>query len=284
MSKPLTLMAIHAHPDDEASSTGGVLAKYAAEGHTTVLVTCTGGEVGEISDAALATPERLAEVRRRELDESVRILNVTHLELLGYRDSGMMGTEDNTHPDAFAQADLDAAAGRLVALVRRYRPSVLVTYDENGFYGHPDHINANRIAVKAYEWAGDPARFPEHGLEPWAPFKLYYQAIPRSTMASFSRRLREFGIEPPMPEEGDTERMPWGTPDELVTTTVDVSAYIDQKRQALFAHATQMGPEQFFVKLPTEIFDEVFGQEGYQLVNARVPAAPPEADLFAGLC
>src|SRR4051794_40495505 len=154
MSEPLTLMAVHAHPDDEAISTGGVLALAAAQGIRTVLVTCTGGEVGEIAPDTQVSAEALGEVRERELREACKLLNITHLELLGYRDSGMIGTADNENPASFAQADLTVATARLVELVRKYRPQVLVTYNENGFYGHPDHINAHRITAGAYELAG----------------------------------------------------------------------------------------------------------------------------------
>jgi mycothiol conjugate amidase Mca len=281
----LTLMAVHAHPDDEAIGTGGVLALAAAEGIRTVLVTCTGGEVGEIAPETGVTLEGLGEVRKRELEEACRILGITHLELLGYRDSGMEGTADNEHPNAFARADLDAATAKLVALVRKYRPDVLVTYNENGFYGHPDHINAHRITVGAYELAADPDHPSENGDGPWAPKKLYYTAVARSAMVRFGERLRELGIETPA---GDGDESPgpepeWGTPDELITTVVDVSEHVEQKRQALFAHATQMGPEVFFARLPTPAFHQMFGQEQFQLVKSRVPSTPPEADLFDGL-
>jgi mycothiol conjugate amidase Mca len=276
-------MAVHAHPDDEAIGTGGSLARYAAEGLRTVLVTCTGGEVGEIAPESRATPKNLGEVRERELREACAILGVTHLELLGYRDSGMAGTPDNLHPDSFAQADLGEATGRLVALVRQYRPSVIVTYDENGFYGHPDHVNAHRIAVGAFEAAGDPAYHADDGQEPWAPAKLYYMAVRRSAVQEFAARLQEAGIEPPLRDEAEGDEPSWGTPDELVTTLVDVSAHVDQKRRALYAHATQMGPEVFFAKLPPSLFDRLFSRESFQLVRSRVPAAPPETDLFAGL-
>lgn len=313
MPEPLTFMTVHAHPDDESIGTGGVLARYADEGVRTVLVTCTGGEVGEIGDPTLASPDKLAKIRERELRAACDILGVDHLELLGYRDSGMAGTVDNEHPDAFAGADLDVASGKLVALVRRYRPQVLVSYDENGFYGHPDHINANRITVRAFARAGDPAAYPEQGLEPWQPAKLYYTAVPRSRMAEFGRRLAEYGIRPPLDEAaaepgqadaaeaggddvqaGGTPRAadesgaadespPMGTPDELVTTYVDVSAWVERKRKALWAHATQMGPEVFFARMPPELFDELFGTESFQLVESKLPASPPEDDLFAGL-
>jgi mycothiol conjugate amidase Mca len=284
VSEPLTLMTVHAHPDDESIGTGGVLAMYADQGVRTVLVTCTGGEVGEIADPSAVAPEQLGDVRERELRHACEILHVTHLELLGYRDSGMAGTEDNAHPRAFAQADLTEATGRLVALVRRYRPQVLVTYDENGFYGHPDHINANRITVRAFAAAGDPSAYPDQGLEAWAPRKLYYTAVGRSAIQAFGQRLRDYGIEPPgdMLEEA-LEAEPWGTPDELITTTIDVSAQVERKRLALFAHASQMGPNVFFAQMPPALFDELFGQESFQLVETRVSAPPSETDLFAGL-
>jgi mycothiol conjugate amidase Mca len=281
---PLTIMAVHAHPDDEAIGTGGLLARCADEGIRTVLVTCTGGEVGEIADETMATAENLAEVRERELREAVRILGVAHLELLGYRDSGMAGTPPNEHPEAFARADLGEATGRLVRLVRRYRPEVMVTYDDNGFYGHPDHINANRITVRAFAAAGDRSAYPEHGLEPWTPQKLYYTAVARSSMARFAERLTAHGIELPLRAvEGESDAPPFGTPDELVTTVLDVSSQVERKRRALYAHATQMGPNVFFARMPPALFDELFGQESFRLVEARVETATPETDLFAGL-
>ncbi|MDP8921920.1 MAG: PIG-L family deacetylase [Chloroflexota bacterium] len=307
MPAPLTLMTVHARPDDEAIGTGGVLARYADEGIGTVLVTCTGGEVGEIGDPTRATPENLADVRERELRAACAILGVRHLELLGYRDSGMLGTPDNEHPDAFGRAYLDVAAGRLVALIRRYRPQVLVNYDDTGFYGHPDHVNANRITVRAFARTGDPGGYPEHGLAPWQPSKLYYTAVPRSQMAEFGRRLAKHRIRPPLhadaPEpsgandseaRGDAAQAvsdmpapegapPIGTPDELVTTYVDVSRWVERKRRALWAHATQMGPETFFARMPPTLFDELFGTELFQLVESRVTATSPEDDLFAGL-
>ena len=283
MPEPLTLMAVHAHPDDEAIGTGGVLARAAAEGIRTVLVTCTGGEVGEINPDTRVALESLGEVRERELRAACDVLGVAHLELLGYRDSGMAGTEDNNHPDSFAQANLDDATARLVELVRKYRPSVIVTYNEHGFYGHPDHINAHRIAARAYQLAGDPAYRSEHGREPWVPLKLYYTAVAKSAMAEFGARLREAGIEVPVDDGVESDAPDWGTPDELVTTVVDVSAHVAQKRQALFCHATQMGPEVFFAKLPEPLFDQLFSRESFQLVHSRVPAAPPETDLFSGL-
>jgi mycothiol conjugate amidase Mca len=282
MPDRLSLMTVHAHPDDEAIGTGGILARYSDERLQTVLVTCTGGEVGEIADPALAAPENLAEIRERELRAACEILGVRQLYLLGYRDSGMAGTPDNDHPESFNKANLDEATGKLVGLVRRERPQVLVTYDDNGFYGHPEHINANRIAVAAFEAAGDAARYPDAG-PPWQPLKLYYTAIPRSGIETFARLMREAGVEPPFEETPEGVEPEFGTPDELVTTYVDVSAQLERKRRALLAHATQMGPETFFMKIPEPIFNVIFGLETFQLVKSLVPVPEQEDDLFAGL-
>ena len=281
MAHALTLMAVHAHPDDESIGTGGVLARYADEGLRTVLVTCTGGEVGEIAAPALATPDTLGEVRRRELQQACEILRIGRLYLLGYRDSGMMGAPDNEHPASFHQAPLDEATARLVALVRRERPQVLVTYDEKGFYGHPDHIKAHQITAAAYEAAGDPARWPEAG-EPWRPAKLYYTAVARSRIKNLGRILREAGIEAPF-EDGEAREPDIGTPDELITTEIDVTAQVERKRRALMAHASQMGPEVFFARMPPALFDRIFCRESFQLARGQSGAAALESDLFAGL-
>jgi N-acetyl-1-D-myo-inositol-2-amino-2-deoxy-alpha-D-glucopyranoside deacetylase len=280
-----TLLAVHAHPDDECIGTGGVLARYAAEGVRTVLVTCTDGAVGEISDPALATADNLVDVRARELDEAVQILRVSRLVKLGYRDSGMAGTADNVHPASFHQAPLDEAVGRVVRIIREERPQVVVTYDERGGYGHPDHIRAHEVAVAAFEAAGDGARFPSAGPA-WAPAKLYYSVVPRSALGRFIERLQEAGIDVPFRRQAEVaesagEDPPFGVADERVTTTVDVAAYVGQKRAALQAHRTQMGPEQFFMRLPSELFAEIFAREMFQRVTGL--GVTPETDLFAGL-
>jgi mycothiol conjugate amidase Mca len=280
----LTLMAVHAHPDDETITTGGILARYSAEGVSTIVVTCTGGEVGEISDPTLATPETLAEVRARELREALRILGVRHHEFLGYRDSGMMGTPANEHPACFWQADLDAATGKLVALVRRLKPDVIIAYNENGDYGHPDHINAHRIAVAAFNLAGDPSCYPEQGLAPWEPKKLYYSAWPRSQSRRMQEIMQAAGVEPdPHEAENDAEVEEWATPDELITTRIDISTYIDAKLDALAAHQTQMGPETWFGKVPRALWRQVWSTEYFVRARSRVPVPDDEDDLFAGL-
>ena len=214
-----------------------------------------------------------------ELERACAILRVGRLHLLGYRDSGMMGTPDNAHPASFYQASLEEATARLVTLVRRERPQVLVTYDERGFYGHPDHIRANQITVAAFDAAGNPTRWPDAGA-PWRPAKLYYTAVARSDIKNLGRVLSEAGIETPF---GDGREPEIGIADELITTRVDVSAQVERKRQALMAHATQMGPEVFFAKMPPAVFHRIFARESFQLVRGRSGASGVEDDLFAGL-
>jgi N-acetyl-1-D-myo-inositol-2-amino-2-deoxy-alpha-D-glucopyranoside deacetylase len=277
----LTLMAVHAHPDDETIATGGILAHYAAQGVQTVLVTCTRGEVGEIVDPTVATPETLPAVREAELRAACARLHVGALHFLGYRDSGMMGTPENDDPRSFWRADLDEATGRLVALIRQYRPHVLVTYDENGFYGHPDHIQAHRITVAAFHAAGDPRRYPELDLPPWAPAKLYYSAVPRSRLVALEQRLRELNI--PIEFSEDGEEPSFGTPDERVTTMIDVRAHADLKREALMLHRSQVGVNHFFLTMPPDLWREAMGIEYYERAASRVPAPPREHDLFLGV-
>ena len=281
----LTLMAVHAHPDDEAVFTGGTLARYAAEGVRTVLVTCTGGEVGEISDPALATPDNLGMVRAQELAEAARLLNITHYELLGYRDSGMIGTEPNGHPECFWQADLEKAVARLVRLMRHHRPHVVVTYDENGNYGHPDHIQANRITMAAFHAAGDAVRFPELGLPPWQPAKLYFSASPRSQLTKMNQLLKELGMPNPWVDENDPEgeRDIFWCADELVTATINTDGYQSQRREALRAHRTQMPADSFFFTMPEGVFNRMWAQESYRRAACLVEAPAREDDLFSGL-
>ena len=272
---PLTLMAVHAHPDDEAIGTGGVLARYSDEGFRTVLVTCTNGEMGDDPDGRKPgqdghDAEAVARLRIEELQEACRHLGIGHIELLGYRDSGMMGWPQNDDPESFWRTPVEEAAERLGELMERYRPDVVVTYDENGFYGHPDHIQANRITLAAAEATG-------------IPRKLYYTAVPRSAVAGFMRRMREAGVEVPGEIEEPAEDPPFGTPDELITTVVDVTPYVDRKRLALAAHATQISENSFFLGLPPDVQRLVFGTEAFVRHRDETGAATPEDDLFAGL-
>ena len=284
----LTLLAVHAHPDDEALGTGGTFLRYHDLGVRTVLVMCTRGECGEISDPALATPENLGEVRTRELEEAVRLMKVDRLIWLGYRDSGMAGTPDNDNPASFHQADLDEAVGRLVGIVREERPQVLISYDALGTYGHPDHIRAHQVTVAAFDAAGDASRFPEAG-RPWQPARLYYSVRPRSRTESLLRAAREAGIEGlfgAQTEADVRERLErFATPDEDVTTEIEIGPYYDQKRAAILAHRTQIGPQSFFGRMPVEIGRRFGTHEFFQRGAGRAPepAGERETDLFAGL-
>ncbi len=264
-------MAVHAHPDDESSGTGGVLARYAAEGVRTVLVTCTDGQLGDGSGGVKPGEpghhdDEVVRMRRTELEESCRLLDVTHLELLGFKDSGMMGWPQNSDPDCFWSQPIATGAARLAALMEQYRPQVVVTYDEHGFYGHPDHIRANEITLAAMDATG-------------IPDKLYYTAIPRSRLASFADMLRARGIEPPDVFDEDPD---FGTPDELINAVVDCAAFADTKYSSLAAHASQ-GDNVFLLSMGRELFSEVMGNEAFVRVRDRTGAAVPEDDLFAGL-
>jgi mycothiol S-conjugate amidase len=282
---PRTLLAVHAHPDDESSKGAGTLARYADEGVRTIVVTCTGGEAGEILNPAMDQPgnlERMPELRRQELEKALEILRVSAHYWLGYRDSGMPETDTNRHPEAFANADLDEATGRLVRILRAERPQVVLTYDESGGYPHPDHIRTHEVAVAAFDAAGDAARYPDAGA-PFQPLKLYYQA-------GFSRRRLEAlhtgavarGIESPFGEwlerhEAD-ER-----PELLVTTQVDVTAWLPQRRDALIAHASQIDPNSHWFAIPDEVVAEIYPWEDFTLARSLVPTGSNETDLFTGI-
>ncbi|MEU8346768.1 N-acetylglucosaminyl deacetylase, LmbE family [Actinomadura meyerae] len=269
MTHELTLMAVHAHPDDEVLGTGGLLARSAAEGIRTVLVTCTNGEQGDDSGGVKPgepghDAEEVARRRLGELRESAALLGIGHVELLGYRDSGMDGWAANDDPRAFANVPLDESAGRLAELMERYRPQVVVTYDENGGYGHPDHIQAHRVALAAAERTG-------------IPDKLYYTAIPRSGIEQMTDAVKAAGVEIDFDPPDD-----FGTPDELITGVVDVSAHVDAKRKALEAHASQ-GENIFLLRMPEEMQRAAFSFEAFVRHFCRVDAPDREEDLFAGL-
>jgi N-acetyl-1-D-myo-inositol-2-amino-2-deoxy-alpha-D-glucopyranoside deacetylase len=281
-----TLMAVYAHPDDETFA-GGVLARYARQGCRTVLVTTTGGEAGEISDPILASPENLGQVRAAELAEAARLLGIHRTLALGYRDSGMAGTPENDDPRSLHRADLDEATERLVTVIRAERPEILLTHNEQGDYGHPDHIKTHRVVVAAFAAAGDPVRFPEAGPA-WASSKLYVGAFPRSGLERWAETMRQAGIEPPMErrELKDAEGRPveFGTPDELVTTEVEVADFANLKRRAMLAHRTQFGPEHFLAKLTPEQFGQLWATEYFRLlIGPRGGDGARERDLFAGL-
>lgn len=282
-------MAIHAHPDDEVFGTGGTFALLAARGVRTVLVTSTMGEEGEIVDPELdeaakqAMFPRLAEVRRQELQGAVEALNIQELRLLGYRDSGMAGTPSNNNPASFHRAVFDEALRRLVAIIRELKPQVLVTYDAFGGYGHPDHLQAHRLTVAAFDAAADPRCYPDIPGA-WQPLKLYYTAISRSMIQQTVKQMREQGVDGPWNNPNmNMDRM--GTPDELLSTCVDARAHVEQKVQAFRSHRTQIAPDSFMFTLPPEERELALGYEYFTLARDYTNRRPGlyEQDVFAGI-
>ena len=283
MTDPLRLLSVHAHPDDEASKGAGTVARYVAEGAEATLVCCTGGEAGEVLNPVMDRPEvheRLADVRREELERSVAIIGYTELVLLGYRDSGMPDSADNADPRAFANAPLEQAVGRLVEIIRRTRPQVLITYgeDQQG-YPHPDHLRVHDISIVAWAAAGDPDRFPDAGA-PWTPSKLYYSAWARARFVAMHQAFMDAGLESPF----DQKWFDRPTQDHLITTQIDVREFYAARSGALKAHATQIDPtSKFWFGLPDDVVAELYPWEDFQLADSRVESSLPETDLFAGL-
>ena len=290
LDAPRRLLLVHAHPDDETIGNGATMAKYAAGGAHVTLVTCTLGEEGEVLDPDLAhlaadKEDALGLHRLGELATALEALGVRDSRFLGgpgrYRDSGMMGLPTNERPDAFWQADLDEAAGHLVMVIREVRPQVLVTYDENGGYGHPDHIQAHRVAVRAAELAADPA----YGVgEPWRIAKTYYNTMPRSVIEEGIEAMKKagtnfFGVE-------SVDELPFVVPDEQVTTCVDAVAHADAKLAAMRAHATQITVDGPFFALSNNLGNAVWGLEYYRLAAGELGRRGPdgrEDDLFSGI-
>ena len=286
MTERLTLMAVHAHPDDECVGTGGVLARYAREGIRTVLVTATRGEEGEVVAPDMHPDKvkpKLGDVRTAELECACKHLEVEEMHILGYRDSGMAGWETNNHPDCLAQADLHEATGRLVRLIRELRPHVLISYDEQGGYGHPDHIQVHRMTVAAFHAAGEATQYTELSLAPWQPSKLYYTAYPRAYILTRYEIMRAMGAEVPADRPDYDPNKVDGTPEALITTRVDIRDFVLHKMHALRCHRTQIPPDWWFTRVPHDILRDKFGLEYFTRVVSHVPVDGPEDDLFAGL-
>jgi LmbE family N-acetylglucosaminyl deacetylase len=280
INREFTLMAVHAHPDDESIGTGGILAKYSALRTKTALVYGTRGEVGEILNPDFPPPSpglKIKDIRALELDKALKELGGESVSFLEYRDSGLPGTPENHHPQSFAQADMQEATGRLVELIRRIRPHVIVTYNERGFYGHPDHIMANRVTLRAFETAGDPLFESKEGLNPWHPTKLYYTATPVERLRMRYKMAQERGENPGFNPEV------LGTPEEEITTIMDVREYLSQKVEAISCHQSQIGPNSFIRRLPKEWIEEALGYEYFVCVNGCNPSDRKETDLFEGL-
>lgn len=267
-----TLVSFHAHPDDESIATGGSMAKAADAGHRVVLVVGTRGEQGEPQEGVLDEGEALWERRVVETHASAGILGADRVEFLGYEDSGMMGEPTNDNPNCFWQADVEQAAEKLAALLREVDADVLTIYDDHGGYGHPDHIQVHRVGRRAAELAGVDRVF-------------------QSTMnRDHIRRLmeqRDAAVDAAMSDEDRpdvSEDATFGSAEALITHAIDVTGVVNRKRASMQAHRSQIGPDTFFLKMPTEAFTLAFGTEWYiQLGTERPEGAPFDTDLFAGL-
>jgi N-acetyl-1-D-myo-inositol-2-amino-2-deoxy-alpha-D-glucopyranoside deacetylase len=277
---PRTLLAVFAHPDDEAFGTGGTLAHYAGEGVRVALVCATRGEVGGIADPSLATPETLGEVREAELRCAAQALGISEVIFLGYRDSGMAGTPENDDPHALVNAPADKVVAQLVGIIRRLRPQVVVTFEPHGGYGHPDHIAIHHHTVAAFHAAADPARYPDQG-HPWQPARLFYTAIPRSFFLEMRDRLEALGVD--TSEFSRFEESGAGWPDDQVHVTLDVAGTIEAKWAALQCHRTQFGPDNFFRRLPEDMLKEMMSREHFALAWPAPEPGLRLPELFAEL-
>ncbi|HVF33267.1 MAG TPA: mycothiol conjugate amidase Mca [Acidimicrobiales bacterium] len=290
MEDRLCILTVHAHPDDESSKGAGTIAKYAAAGAHTVLVCATDGAAGEILNPAMDSEEVKADlpaVRMEELARAAEIIGYREVIHLGYKDSGMPETPANEDPACFWRADVDEAVGRLVEIVRRTKPHVIVTYgDDQSGYPHPDHLRVHDISLPAFDLAADPSYRPDLG-EAWEPKKLYYTAWSRQRMVAMHEKFLELGMESPF---GD-RFLDRPSQDGRITTKIDVSDHMDVRRNALLAHATQIDPTSpFWFGLPPEVSNTVYPVEDYVLARSRVPVPEGlgadghyEDDLFAGV-
>lgn len=284
---PLRLMTVHAHPDDESSKGAATCARYVSEGHDVMVVTCTGGEAGSILNPAMDRPEVLANmtaIRRAEMARAAEILGVQH-RWLGFVDSGLPEGEPPPPlpPGCFALVDPDQATAPLVALIREFRPHVLITYDETGGYPHPDHIKCHEISVAAFDAAGDPDRYPGAG-DPWQPLKLYYShGFAKARLIAVHEALLARGLESPYGEWLAHWKDERPDPGLRVTTRVSCAEWFNVRDEALKAHATQIDPTSRWFSVPRDIQRSVWPTEDYELVRSLVDAPVPEDDLFAGI-
>jgi mycothiol S-conjugate amidase len=285
VDQQLRLMAVHAHPDDESSKGAATMARYVAEGVSVLVVTCTGGERGDVLNPRLkddpAVAANIREIRKAEMEAARLILGVDQA-WLGFVDSGL--PEGDPLPPlpegCFALQDVTVAAEPLVRLMREFRPHVVTTYDENGGYPHPDHVQCHRVTVEAFDAAGDPDRYPDAG-EAWQPLKLYYnQSFSKARVMAMHEALLARGLESPY--AGWIEN--WGDqPERKITTRVPCGDYFETRDRALLAHATQIDPDGPWFSVPLEIQQEVWPTEDYELARSLVDTTLPEDDLFAGV-
>ena len=277
----IRVLAAYAHPDDEGFSSGGTLAMLAGLGAKITLVCATNGDVGEISDPSLATPDTLAHVRQDEMRRAASVTGAVDVRFLGYRDSGMAGTDDNNHPDSLNQAPADQVVAKLAAIIREVRPDLVITHDPTGGYGHPDHLATYAHMTQAFAAAGEPApQSPQPGSadQPWTPRLLYYACFPRSVMRRMWQEMRDAGVTPPFASREQEDTL--GSPDEDVTTVVDVGEYVETKLASLACHRTQMNPNGPFAQLPEEVMRRIMSTEYFTLA---VSQGSETEDLLAGL-
>jgi len=269
-----TIVALHAHPDDESSKGAGTIARYSDEGVRTVLVTATGGEAGDILNPAADSPEAradLAAVRRSELLDSAAIIGYDDVVMLGYRDSGMPDTDENRHPLAFVNAPFEDILGRMVAIVRSEQPEVILGYDDHERYPHPDHLRIHDLSEAVFTAAADPDRFPDAG-EPWAAQRLYAPAFSLKRIRLLGAAMSDRGLESPFDRwiagiDPEAEDPP--------LTRVDVGEYLERARSALRAHRTQIDPDGPWFQIPSELILSVYPYEDFELMAAR-DGAPPD--------
>jgi LmbE family N-acetylglucosaminyl deacetylase len=272
-----TLLAVFAHPDDEAFGTGGSLAHLSASGVKTVLVCATRGEVGEIADPSYATPETLGQVREAELRCAAETMGVAEVIFLGYRDSGMAGTPENQDPRAFINAPADDVMATLVGVIRRVRPQAVVTFEPNGGYGHPDHIAIHKHSVAAFHAAADPTCYPEQGAA-YQAARLFYTAIPRSFILELRDQLEALGEDTSQFGRFDEENLGW--PDDRVNLVLDVASTVELKWQALLCHRTQFGPGNLFRRLPEPIMKQMMSREYFSLAWPEPAPGTELPDMF----
>ena len=275
-----SLLAVFAHPDDEAFGTGGSISYYASRGYRVSLICATRGEVGEISDPALATPETLGEVRESELRCAAETMGIKEVIFLGYRDSGMAGSPANQDPHAFINAPSSAVVAQLVRLIRRIRPDVILTFEPNGGYGHPDHIAIHKHTVAAFHLAADPQQYQTLG-EPWRARRLFYTAIPRSFFLEMRSRMQALGMDTSDFDRFDEPSAGW--PDENIHVVLDVSATVEAKWAALQCHRTQFGPGNLFRRLPADEVKRLMSREYFALAWPEPTPGIKLADLFSDL-
>jgi mycothiol S-conjugate amidase len=284
--EPLRLMAVHAHPDDESSKGAATLAKYAAEGVDVLVVSCTNGERGDVLNPKFQNLDSydMKTVRRMEMANAAAALGVEHV-WLGFEDSGWHegGPSEWTLPDGcFGALDVEIEIAALVAVVRRFRPHVMTTYDENGGYPHADHIRCHVISVGAYEAAADPDRFPDAG-EPWSVSKLYYNVgFPLKRMQILHDAAVAAELTSPFAEWLEKFKEREGFPDRT-TTRISVAEFFSHRDNALRAHASQIDPDAHWFAIPHDLERSSWPTEEFELAQARIPTSLPEDDLFAGL-